>query len=259
MSKAINKESLMAEFDNKVVIVTGGSSGIGEAVVKRFVQDNAKVVVSDINQKLGQALVDSIKAAGCNAAYFQADVADPAQVEELVKFAVQLYGGLHVMVNNAGIGGEQAATADYSLESWRKVIDVNLNGVFYGMKYAIPAILKSGGGSIINIASILGDVGFPNAVAYVSAKHGVVGMTKVAAMEYSAQGIRINAVGPAFINTPLLSGLDDNLKQMLVGMHPIGRLGESPEVAELVAWLASDKASFCTGAYYPVDGGYLTR
>ena len=249
----------MAEFDNKSVIVTGGSSGIGEAIVKRFVDDNAKVIVSDINQKLGQALVDTIKAAGGNAAFFQADVSVPEQVAELVKYAVQLYGGLHVMVNNAGIGGEQAPTADYSLDAWRKVIDINLNGVFYGTKYAIPAILKSGGGSIINIASILGAVGFPNSAAYVAAKHGVLGLTKTAAMEYSAQGVRINAVGPAFINTPLLSALDDNTMQMLVQMHPIGRLGESPEVAELVIWLASDKASFCTGAYYPVDGGYLTR
>jgi NAD(P)-dependent dehydrogenase (short-subunit alcohol dehydrogenase family) len=249
----------MVEFDKKVVIVTGASSGIGEAVALRFAEECANVVVSDINKTDGLAVVKTIKEHGGTAIYYGCDVVDPQQVEELVQFAVEAYGGLHVMVNNAGIGGEQAPTADYSLASWDKVIAVNLNGVFYGTKYAIPAILKSGGGSIVNIASILGNVGFPNAVAYVAAKHAVVGMTKVAAMEYSAQGIRINAVGPAFINTPLLSGLDDSLKDMLVQMHPIGRIGESPEVAELVLWLASEKASFCTGAYYPVDGGYLTR
>jgi NAD(P)-dependent dehydrogenase (short-subunit alcohol dehydrogenase family) len=249
----------MADLTNKVAIVTGGSSGIGAAVAVLFAQEGAKVVISDINRTFGLELVNTIQQAGGTAAYQDCNVADPKQVEALVKFAEETYGGLHVMVNNAGIGGEQAATADYSLDSWHKVIDINLNGVFYGTKYAIPAILRSGGGSVVNIASILGQVGFPNSVAYVAAKHAVVGMTKVAAMEYSAQGVRINAVGPAFINTPLLAGLDEGLKQMLVGMHPIGRLGESPEVAELVLWLASDKASFCTGAYYPVDGGYLTR
>jgi NAD(P)-dependent dehydrogenase (short-subunit alcohol dehydrogenase family) len=249
----------MADLTNKVAIVTGGSSGIGAAVAVLFAQEGAKIVISDINRTLGLEVVTAIQQAGGTAAYQDCNVADPKQVEALVKFAEETYGGLHVMVNNAGIGGEQAGTADYSLDSWHKVIDVNLNGVFYGTKYAIPAILRSGGGSVVNIASILGQVGFPNSVAYVAAKHAVVGMTKVAAMEYSARGVRINAVGPAFINTPLLAGLDEGLKQMLVGMHPIGRLGESPEVAELVLWLASDKASFCTGAYYPVDGGYLTR
>jgi len=249
----------MDDFANKVVIVTGASSGIGEAIARQFAQEKAKVVLSDINDAEGQKVVESIKETGAEAAYYSCDVADPQQVEGLVKFAVDTYGGLHVMVNNAGIGGEQAATGDYPLESWDQVIGVNLNGVFYGTKYAINAMLQSGGGSIINIASILSAVGFPNAVAYVSAKHAVLGLTKTAAMEYGAQGIRVNAVGPAFIKTPLLSGLDDDMMGMLVQMHPIGRLGESPEVAELVVWLASDKASFCTGAYYPVDGGYLAR
>ena len=163
------------------------------------------------------------------------------------------------MVNNAGIGGEQAATADYSLESWNQVIAINLSGVFYGTKYAIPAILASGGGAICNIASILGAVGFPQSVAYVAAKHGVVGLTKSAALEYSAQGVRVNAVGPAFIRTPLLSALDDQpeMMQMIQSMHPIGRLGKPEEVAEMIVFLCSDRASFCTGTYYPVDGAYL--
>lgn len=249
----------MGTFENKVAIVTGASSGIGEAIAHLFAQQQAKVVVSDINDESGKKVVQAIKDAGGNAEYFSCNVADPQQVSALVKYAVDTFGALHIMVNNAGIGGEQASTADYSLESWNQVIGINLNGVFFGTKYAIPAILQSGGGSIINITSILGTVAFPNAVAYVSAKHAIIGLTKTTAMEYSAQGIRVNAVGPAFINTPLLSGLDSAMKEMLVQLHPIGRLGEASEVAELVAWLASDKASFCTGAYYPVDGGYLTR
>jgi NAD(P)-dependent dehydrogenase (short-subunit alcohol dehydrogenase family) len=249
----------MADFTNKVVIVTGAGSGIGEAIARQFAVEQAKVVVSDINDAVGQQVISAIKSAGGEAAYYSCNVANAKQVAALVQFAVDTYGGLHVMVNNAGIGGDQTPTADYALESWQRVIDINLNGVFYGTKYAIPAMLQSGGGSIVNIASILGAVGFPNSVAYVAAKHAVLGLTKTTAMEYAAQGIRINAVGPAFINTPLLSGLDDNLMAALVQMHPIGRLGESPEVAELVVWLASEKASFCTGGYYPVDGGYLTR
>lgn len=222
-------------------------------------QEGAKVVVADLNEQAGQHVVKSIQAAGGHAAFFKCDVANPREVEALVHFAEQNFGGLHIMVNNAGIGGEQAPTGDYPLESWDRVIAVNLSGVFYGTKYAVQAMQKVGGGSIINIASILGTVGFPNAVAYVAAKHGVVGLTKTAAMDHATQGIRVNAVGPAFINTPLLAGLDDTLKSMVVQMHPIGRMGDSPEVAELIVWLASDKSSFCTGAYYPVDGGYLAR
>lgn len=139
------------------------------------------------------------------------------------------------------------------------MININLSGVFYGMRYQIPAMLKSGGGSVINVASILGSVGFANSCAYVAAKHGVVGLTKTAALEYSAEGIRVNSAGPAFIKTPLLEGLDHELLDKLVAIHPIGRLGEAEEVAQLFLWLASDRASFATGAYYPIDGGYLAQ
>ena len=249
----------MVDLMQKVAIVTGGGSGIGESIAREFAREGAKVVVSDVNNTLGSQVVRDICEEGGEASYYSCNVVKPEEVEQLVQFAVDTYGGLNVMVNNAGIGGDQLPTADYPIESWKLVIDVNLNGVFFGTKYAIPAILESGGGSIINIASILGSVGFPNAAAYVAAKHGVVGLTKTSAMEYSALGVRINAVGPAFIKTPLLDGLDDEMQDMLVQMHPIGRLGQPNEVAELVTWLASDKASFCTGAYYPIDGGYLTR
>jgi len=145
-----------------------------------------------------------------------------------------------------------------SVDGWQKVINVNLNSVFYCMKYEIPLMLKSGHGAIVNMSSILGQVGFANSAAYVAAKHGVVGLTKNAAIEYARQGIRVNAIGPAFINTPLLSVLDDQIKTALTALHPIGRMGEAREVAELVIWLSSDNASFVTGSYYAIDGGYLS-
>jgi NAD(P)-dependent dehydrogenase (short-subunit alcohol dehydrogenase family) len=174
---------------------------------------------------------------------------------------VEKFGRLDIACNNAGIGGPQAPTADYPLDGWAQVIGINLSGVFYGMKYQLPAMLKNGGGAIVNMASILGAVGFAGAPAYTAAKHGVVGLTQAAALEYSAQGVRINAVGPGFIHTPMISALEDNqaVNDMLVAAHPIGRLGRAEEVAELVLWLSSDKASFVTGSYYPVDGGYLAR
>lgn len=250
----------MHYFEGKqVAIVTGAASGIGRECARVFAREGARVVVSDINEAGGQESVRLIKDAGGEAVFKAANVAEAQSVEALIRFAVETYGGLHALVSNAGIGGDQAPTADYPLEGWDRIIAINQSSVFYGMKYGIPAILRSGGGAIVNMASILGAVGFANSVGYVSAKHALLGMTKVAAMEYSAQGVRINAVGPAFIETPLLADLPPEMKQALVSMHPIGRLGRSEEVAELVVWLCSSRASFCTGAYYPVDGGYLAQ
>lgn len=246
-------------MQDKVAIITGAGSGIGEATAILIGREGAKVVVSDVNEASGKEVVKRIEKFCGTAAFFKADVASAAENKALVDFAVKTFGKLDVAVNNAGIGGEANKIVDMSLEGWHRVIDVNLHSIFYGMKYQIEAMLKNGGGSIVNIASILGTVGFEGSVGYVAAKHAAIGMTRTAALEYSSQKIRINAVGPAFIETPLLDQLDDDIKNQLISMHPIGRLGRSPEVAELILWLGSDKASFATGAYYPIDGGYLAR
>lgn len=248
------------DYENKVAIVTGGGSGIGEAVALTLAANGAKVVVADYDQAGGERVVKEIDASGGTATFIQIDVSDAAQVEKMVLETVELYGALHVAVNNAGIGGPQAVVGEYPIDGWKSVMGVNLDGVFYGMRYEIPAMLEAGGGSIINIASILGNVGFGNAGAYVAAKHGVVGLTKTAAIEYSAQGIRVNSVGPGFIRTPLLDkNLDEATLDAIAGMHPIQRLGTSQEVADLVAFLGSDAASFCTGGYYLVDGAYTAQ
>lgn len=246
-------------MEKKTVIITGAASGIGKAAAELFAKLGASVVVSDIQEDEGKAATESIIASGGKASFFKTDVSKPEEMEALVNFAVKTYGGLDVAVNNAGIGGELNPVADMSIEGWLKVIEVNLNSIFFGMKYQIPAMLKNGGGSIVNISSILGSVGFAGSSAYSSAKHGMIGLTKTAALEYSAQHVRVNAVGPAFIETPLLDALDAEMKKQLVSLHPIGRLGTSEEVAELIYWLGSDKSAFVTGSYYPVDGGYLAR
>jgi NAD(P)-dependent dehydrogenase (short-subunit alcohol dehydrogenase family) len=252
----------MSDLQGKTAIVTGGASGIGEATALLFAEQGCNVVVSDLQENKGNDLVKKIKAQNGKAIFIKADVSKPEDCETLVNKTVETFGSVDIAFNNAGIGGESNAVADMSIEGWDKVIAVNLNSVFYCMKYQLLQMQKQGSGAIVNNSSILGQVGFANAAAYVAAKHGVIGLTQNAAIEYSAKGIRINAIGPAFINTPLLSdaGMDDNVKQsFLVPLHPIGRLGESKEVAELVIWLSSDKASFVTGSYYAIDGGYLAR
>lgn len=245
---------------NKVAIVTGGGSGIGREVAYKLASEGACVLVSDLNEDGGAQTVWHIKDRKGDAIFYQADSAKPEDSETLVKEAISAWGRLDIAVNNAGIAGASALTGAYPLNDWQKVLDVNLSGVFYGMRYQIPAMLDSGGGAIVNMASVLGRVGFPQSAAYVAAKHGVIGLTESAALEYAAQGLRINCVGPGFIKTPLLDkNLASDAIRKITDLHPIGRLGEPSEVAELVLWLSSAKASFVTGSYYAIDGGYLAR
>jgi NAD(P)-dependent dehydrogenase (short-subunit alcohol dehydrogenase family) len=241
-------------FDGKVAIVTGGASGIGAACARQLAAEGARVVVADLNEEPAARLAGEIGGAG-----FALDVSDPAKVEAMVAFAEARFGALHLAVNNAGIGGPSAPVGEYPIDGWQRVIDVNLNGVFYAMRYEIPAIERAGGGAIVNMSSILGSVAFQNAPAYVAAKHGVVGLTREASLTYAARGIRINAVGPAFIDTPLLANLDKATFDALAALHPIGRLGTAEEVSELVCFLLSDRARFINGSYHLVDGGYTAR
>jgi NAD(P)-dependent dehydrogenase (short-subunit alcohol dehydrogenase family) len=249
------------ELENRTAIVTGAGSGIGRAVALAYAREGARVVVADIVDAGGKETVRLIEKAtpGATAVFVRADAAKPEDNDAIVKTAIDRFGGLHVACNNAGIGGEIAPVGEMTVEGWRKVIDINLSGVFYAMRAQIPRMLEAGGGAIVNMASILGAVGQGGSSAYVAAKHGVLGLTKTAALEYSPRGIRINAVGPGYIDTPLLAGLPAQALAALVALHPIGRLGRSEEVAELVTWLSSDRASFVAGAYYPVDGGFLAR
>jgi NAD(P)-dependent dehydrogenase (short-subunit alcohol dehydrogenase family) len=247
--------------DGKVIIITGGGSGIGEGAAMALARRGARVVIGDIDDEGGQRVAQAVEDAGGAAVFVHADAASVEDNELLVRTAVDTYGRLDGAVNNAGIGGPSAPTAEYPLDGWRLVMSINLDGVFYGMRAQIPAMLETGGGAIVNIASILGQVTFAGAPAYVASKHAVVGLSKQVANEYAAQGIRCNAVGPGFIDTPLLAkgGIEGDVRAMIEGLHPVGRLGTMDEVGEAIAWLVTDAPAFLNGAYVPVDGGYLTR
>ncbi len=251
----------MAVYDvaDRSAIVSGGGSGIGRAVAVELARSGASVLVFDLNKKNADDVTEEIRAAGGVAAAFDGDASDPDTVRRSVEAAGEL-GPLRIAVNNAGIGGESVPVGEYSTESWRKVMSVDLDGVFYGMREQLPVIAAAGGGAIVNMGSVLGSVGFPDSSAYVTAKHGLVGLTQNAALEYAPQKVRVTVVGPGFIETPLLAAtMDEEAHNFLATRHALGRLGTPEEVAGLVTFLASDAATFITGSYHLVDGGYTAQ
>jgi NAD(P)-dependent dehydrogenase (short-subunit alcohol dehydrogenase family) len=243
----------------KVALVTGGGSGIGRQACLVFCREGAQVVVSDVTVEGGEETLSLIKQAGGEAAFIKADVAQAAEVEALVAKTVEAYGRLDCAYNNAGIAGRTARVADDTEENWERILSINLKGVWLCLKYEIAHMLKQGGGAIVNTASGAGLIGVRRTGAYVASKHGVVGLTKTAALEYAKANIRVNAVCPGPIDTPMLRGASERVIDAMAAAQPNGRLGQPQEIAEAVVWLCSDAASFVTGHPMPVDGGYVAQ
>ena len=253
----------MKEFEGKVALVTGGGSGIGRATALAFARDGAQVVIGNRNVQRGEETVAIIRKAGGTASFKRTDVLVTKDIEALVNHAVKEYGGLDLAFNNAGVEGDVAPIDEQTEANYNAVMDVNVKGVWLSMKYEIPRMLERGGGAIVNCSSVAGLIGFPNMSIYMASKHAVIGLTKVAALEYSAKGIRINAVNPAVIDTEMVdrlaAGFGMSKEADLVPLHPIGRIGRVEEIAEAVLWLCSRKSSFVTGHSLVVDGGFTAR
>lgn len=253
---------MTGSMEGKVALVTGASSGIGRATALLFGREGAKVVVSDVNGEAGEETVSIIIEAGGAAIFVRADVSKAGEVEELINKAVAAYGRLDCAHNNAGIEGPSVTTHEYPEEEWDRVVSINLKGVWLCMKYEVRHMLKQGGGAIVNTSSAAGLTGVKGAAAYVAAKHGVVGLTKTAALEYAQSGLRVNAVCPGNTRTPLVERIlaqHPKREAHLIEMAPVRRLGTPEEIAEAVVWLCSDAASFVTGVAMPVDGGWLAQ
>jgi NAD(P)-dependent dehydrogenase (short-subunit alcohol dehydrogenase family) len=247
----------MTDLTGKVALVTGGAAGIGEACVGALAGAGASVIIADLALDAAEAVAASI---GFRAAAIAANVADEDACRAMVAFAVERFGRLDIAVNNAGVGNkDRSRVADLPASSWRKVLDTNLDGVFFSVKAEIPAMIASGGGSIINMASVMGAVAVECGSAYVTAKHGVIGLTKAAALDHAADNIRVNTVGPGYVDTPMLADRTDEQRAEIAARHPLNRIATPDDVAAVVLFLASPAAAFVTGAYYPVDGGYLAR
>jgi len=247
---------------DSVAIVTGASSGIGRAAAMRFAAEGANVVAADVDADGGEATVDMVHEDGGEATFVETDVSDRDDVEAMVAEATERYGGLDFVFNNAGIEGYNDALADQSDDEWERVVDVNLKGVFLGLRAEIPAMIEDGGGAIVNTSSIAGVVGFQGVSPYVASKHGVIGLTKTAALEYARDGVRVNAISPGVIETPMVERASTANPEMIEGVSeatPMGRLGEPEEVGDAAVWLCSADASFVTGETLVIDGGYVSQ
>jgi NAD(P)-dependent dehydrogenase (short-subunit alcohol dehydrogenase family) len=249
----------MKAFENKVVIVTGAGSGIGRATAIAFAQEGAKVVVSDIQENAGNDTVKEISKNQGVAFFQKCDVSSENDVKALVDKTIETYGKLDCAYNNAGIEGSPTSTIECTTENWDKTIDTNLKGVWLCMKYEIPAMLKNGQGSIVNCSSIAGLVGFESIPAYVASKHGVIGLTETASLEFAKKNIRVNAVCPGAIHTPMLERFTQGEEQSMADQDPMGRVGRPEEIADSVLWLCSDKASYVTGQAIAIDGGWVAH
>jgi len=250
----------MGALEGKVAVVTGAAMGIGRASAEIFAREGAMVVVADIDEDGGRETVSRVESAGGQASFIHTDVAVKAEVGAMVQHAVDTYGGLDCAHNNAGIAAPMAKLADYPDDGWDRTLAVMLTGVYHCMKAEIPRMLERGGGAIVNTASGVGLVGYPAQAAYTASKHGVLGLTKVAALDYGAQGVRVNAICPGTARTPMVDDAvrrDPSIDAYLKTLHPIGRIAEAAEIAEAAVWLCTPAASFVLGVALPVDGGYV--
>jgi NAD(P)-dependent dehydrogenase (short-subunit alcohol dehydrogenase family) len=247
---------------DSVAIVTGASSGIGRAAARRFAAEGASVVAADVDAASGEDTVDMIHEDGGEATFVETDVSDRDDVEAMIATAVERYGGLDFAFNNAGIEGHNDSLVDQSDDDWERVIDINLKGVFLGLQAEIPAMIEDGGGAIVNTSSIAGVVGFQGVSPYVASKHGVIGLTKTAALEYARDGVRVNAISPGVIETPMVERASTANPEMIEGVSeatPMGRIGDPEEIGDAAVWLCSADASFVTAETLVIDGGYVSQ
>jgi NAD(P)-dependent dehydrogenase (short-subunit alcohol dehydrogenase family) len=249
----------MASFNGKVAIVTGGSSGIGRATAIAFAREGAKVVVASRREAEGQETLQRVKEAGSDGYFVKTDVAKQADVSAMVEKTMQVYGRLDYAFNNAGVEQIPTPLLEQTEEDFDRIINITVKGVWLCMQHQIRQMLKNGGGAIVNMSSIAGLIGAATLPIYVASKHAVVGLTKSVALEYAKSGIRVNAVCPGVVQTPLVERFDKQVQEQMIQLHPIGRAGKPEEIAEAVVWLCSDKASFVTGGAIALDGGYVAQ